>query len=126
MSEGTMEAYEDQLTLLRSHKPRNVVRDGRLYCDGIEVFREQLTPEELKQWFPEDYAKTYSDRHVACPICLAAVDGNKKASIVQHVRGKHTELWAEKREDIVAAGTVQDVIRTIKPPPNPDDELNEE
>ncbi len=91
--------------------PSIVIQDNRLYVGGIHVFREQLSPEELREYFPEEYLQKYRKGEILCPVpgCSDEIKGHDKRSLVMHARQKHADWYEENRKLIYEAGSVEEL-----------------
>ena len=89
------------------------VRDGRLYIDGIHVWKDQLSLVELKRYFPEDYAKMYGVKEEPCPICQKAVSTADPRIISGHILRSHKE-WRDKHKKKVSGMSGTELFETIR------------
>jgi len=73
--------------------PEMVVQDNKLYCDGIETFREHLSMKELQEYFPNEYQDMWKG-DIICPICEKRLSHANANTLRQHCRMGHKE-WYE-------------------------------
>ena len=95
--------------------PSIKIQDNRLYVGGIHVFREQLSPEELREYFPEEYLQKYRKGEILCPVpgCSDEIQGHDKRSLVMHARQKHPDWYEENRKLISEAGSVEEITANL-------------
>jgi len=91
------------------------VIDGKLYCEGVLVFEEQLTPEEFREFFPEKYLQKYRKGEILCPVpgCSDEINGHDKRSLVMHSRQKHPDWYEQNRKLIFEAGSVEEITASL-------------
>ncbi len=94
--------------------PSIKIQDGRLYVGGVHVFREQLSPEELKEYFPEEYYQKYESK-ILCPVphCSEGIRRGDKRSLVMHARQKHPDWYAKNRKLISEARSVEELTAKL-------------
>ena len=84
---------------IAQHQPTAEVIDGKLYLDGVPVARSQMTPEEIKKYFPEQYFRDYTRLERPCPLCQTAfVVRSDKQSFISHLRLGHPKWYEAHRE----------------------------
>ncbi len=95
--------------------PSIKIQDGRLYVGGIHVFREQLSPEELREYFPEEYLQKYRKGEILCPVpgCSDEIKGHDKRPLVMHARQKHPDWYEENRKLISEARSVEELTANL-------------
>ncbi len=95
--------------------PSIKIQDNRLYVGGIHVFREQLSPEELREYFPEEYLQKYRKGEILCPVpeCSDVIKGHDKRSLVMHARQKHPDWYEENRKLISEARSVEELTANL-------------
>lgn len=95
--------------------PSIKIQDNRLYVGGIHVFREQLSPEELREYFPEEYLQKYRKGEIFCPVpgCPDVIKGHDKRSVVMHARQKHAGWYEENRKLIFEARSVEELTANL-------------
>ncbi len=78
---------------------------------GIHVFREQLSPEQLREYFPEEYLQKYRKGEILFPVpgCSTEIKGNDKRSLVMHARQKHPDWYEENRKLVSEARSVEEL-----------------
>ncbi len=91
------------------------IQDNRLYVGGIHVFREQLSRNELKEYFPEEYLQKYRKGEILCPVpgCSDEIKGHEKRSLVMHARQKHPDWYEENRKLISEARSVEELTSNL-------------
>ena len=96
--------------------PSIKIQDNRLYVGGIHVFREQLSPEELREYFPEEYLQKYRKGEILCPVpgCSDEIKGHDKRSLVMHTRQKHPDWYEENRKLISEARTGEELTACLE------------
>lgn len=69
-----------------------------LYQDGIRVEVSQLTPDELKEHFPDLYEQRYSGSYRSCPVpeCHDQVLISR-ISWVTHIRLRHPDFFTSHK-----------------------------
>ncbi len=95
--------------------PSIKIQDGRLYVAGIHVFREQLSQEELREYFPKEYLEKYRKGEIFCPVpgCSDEIKGHDKRSLVMHARQKHPDWYEENRKLISEARSVEELTANL-------------
>ncbi len=95
--------------------PSIKIQDNRLYVGGVHVFREQLSPEELREYFPEEYLQKYRKGEILCPVpgCPDEIKGHDKRSLVMHARQKHPDWYEENRKLISEARSVEELTAKL-------------
>ncbi len=91
------------------------IQDNRLYVGGIHVFREQLSPEELREYFPEEYLQKYRPGEILCPVpgCSDVIKKHDKRSLVMHARQKHLDWYEENRKLISEARSIEELTANL-------------
>lgn len=67
-------------------------KDGKLYIEGIWVWKEQLTKEELRKYYPEDF------KIITCPLCDKEFDISEGRQPLNHFRLGHPDWWEQHKE----------------------------
>ena len=100
---------------MSDREPTIEIIDNRLYVAGIHVFREQLTPDELKKYFPEDYLRKYDPGKLPCPVpgCSASIRSDDKRSLVMHARQKHSDWYRQHRKAISQAKNLNEFNASV-------------
>jgi len=95
--------------------PSIVIKDNRLYVGGVHVFREHLSMDELKEYFPEEYLQKYGRGEILCPVpgCSDEIKGHDKRSLVMHSRQKHPDWYKKNRKLISEAGSVEELTANL-------------
>ena len=95
--------------------PSIKIQDNRLYVGGIHVFREQLSPKELREYFPEEYLQKYRKGEILCPVpgCPDVIKGHDKRSVVMHARQKHPDWYEENRKLIYGARSIEEITANL-------------
>ena len=95
--------------------PSIKIQDGRLYVGGIHVFREQLSQEELREYFPKEYLEKYRKGEILCPVpgCSDEINGHDKRPLVMHARQKQPDWYEQNRKLIFQARSVEEITASL-------------
>lgn len=82
-----------------------------LYQDGIRVYKEELTLDELKKWYPTIHARKLGPPDILCPVCGKAFAHNAWRGLVTHCRLMHPDWYAEERDAITGAASAGEYLK---------------
>ena len=110
---------------ISGHKPKyEVDKDNHFYCDGVKVEKWQLTPEELKLWFPKEFEAKYGEYDCPYSGCTMKVNGKDggKAPFIGHLRQTHTPFYEAHKAEMSGLEGFQALFDYVKSTFKPADE----